>query len=83
MKILKIGPSTKSNFFLNFAVTPSTKRAITPMFFEQIEKFQCLKSSTAQGPHVSRVHKHVLKLVNFLVQNLLKPHMFDLGTHSA
>ena len=24
--------------------------AITPMFFEQIEKFQCLKLSTAQGP---------------------------------
>ena len=64
--------------------------AITPMFFEQIEKFQCLKLSTAQGPqhgtlrgHVTRVHKRVLKLVNFLVQNLLKPYMFDLGTHST
>ena len=32
---------------------------------------------------VSRVHKPVLKLVNFLVQNLLKPYMFDLGTHST
>ena len=29
---------------------PSTKMAITPMFFEQIENFQCLKLSTAQGP---------------------------------
>ena len=33
--------------------------------------------------HVSRVHKRVLKLVNFLVQNLLKPYMFNLGTHST
>ena len=24
--------------------------AITPMFLEQIEKFQCLKLSTTQGP---------------------------------
>ena len=32
--------------------------------------------------HVSRVHKRVLKLVNFFVQNLQKPYMFDLGTHS-
>ena len=49
------------------------------MFFEQIEKFQCLKLSTTQGPdmlpwedmwHMSRVHKRVLKLVNFFVQNL-------------
>ena len=59
------------------------------MFFEQIEKFQCLKSSTAQGPshgtlrrHVARVHKRVLKLVNFFVQNLQKPYMIDLVTHS-
>ena len=28
---------------------PSIKTAITPMSFEQIEKFQCLKSSTTQG----------------------------------
>ena len=32
--------------------------------------------------HVSRVHKRVLKLVNFFVQNLQKPYMFDLVTHS-
>ena len=63
--------------------------AISPMFFEQIEKFQCLKLSTAQGPahgtlrsHVACVHKHVLKLVNFFVQNLKKPYMIDLVTHS-
>ena len=36
-----------------------TKRAITPMYFEQIGKFQCLKSCTAQGPspQVLRIHK--------------------------
>ena len=28
---------------------PITKRALTPVFEEQIEKFQCLKLSTAQG----------------------------------
>ena len=32
--------------------------------------------------HVSRGHKRVLKLVNFLVQNLQKPYMIDLGTNS-
>ena len=32
--------------------------------------------------HVSRVHKRVLKLVNFFVQNFQKPYMFDLVTHS-
>ena len=51
---------------------PSTKLAITPMFFEQIEKFQCLTLSTTQGLstgtlrfHVSRAHKRVTKLLNF------------------
>ena len=29
---------------------PSTKIGKTLMFFEQIKKFQCLKSSTGQGP---------------------------------
>ena len=28
-----------------------------------------------------RVQKRVQKIVNFLVQKLQKPHMFDLGTH--
>ena len=39
------------------------------MFFEQIKKFQHLKSSTGQGPQQGpqkTCHKHVLKLVNFL-----------------
>ncbi len=68
--------------------------AISPMFFEQIEKFQCLKLSTAHllkaqlmksseaTWHVARGHKRVLKLVNFLVQYLQKPYMIDLGTQS-
>ena len=38
---------------------------------------------TSEGTwHMSRVHKRVLKLVNLFVQNLQKPYMFDLGTHS-
>ncbi len=32
--------------------------------------------------YVSRVHKRILKLVNFLVQKLQKPYMIDLVTHS-
>ena len=51
-------------FFLKFlGLDPSIEMAITPTFFEQIEKFWCLKLSTAQGPahgtlrrHVARVH---------------------------
>ena len=49
------------------------------MSFEQIEKFQCLKSSTTQGhsrgirTHVTRVQKRVSKFVNFLVKNLKNP----------
>ena len=51
------------SIFLHFYwLYPSTKRAITPMSFEQIEKFRCLKSSTTQGlshgifrTHVARV----------------------------
>ena len=38
---------------------PSTKMAITPMFFEQIEKFQCLKLSTAQGPAHGALRRQV------------------------
>ena len=36
----------------------SRKTAITPMFFEQIEKFQCLLQSTGQGPShgILRIH---------------------------
>ena len=66
---------------------PSTKIGKTLMFFEQIKKFQCLKSSTRSRPsedmwQVSHGHKRVLKLGNFSVQNLQKPHMIDLGTQS-
>ena len=33
--------------------------AITPTFFEQIEKFQCLKLSTAQGPAYDTLRRHM------------------------
>ena len=53
-----------TTIFLKFwGLDPSIEMAITPTFFEQIEKFQCLSSSTAQGlsrdtwhTHVARVH---------------------------
>ena len=60
--------------------------AVSRMFFEQIEKFQCQKSSTTHvynmEPtedtwHVSPGHKRV-----FFVQNLQNPYMIDLGTPS-
>ena len=60
--------STSCNFpeFLEFY--PPFQMTITPMFFEQIEKFLCLKSSTTQGLstgtlrlHMTRVQKRVLK----------------------
>ena len=55
------------------------------MLSKQIEKFQCLKSSTTQNQedtwHMSCVRKRVLKLVNLFVENLQKPYMIDLGTH--
>ena len=37
----------------------STTIAISPMFFKQIEKFQCLKLSTAQGPAHGTLRRHV------------------------
>ena len=59
------------------------------MFFKQIKKFHCLKSPSAQGPqhgtlrrHMAHVPKRVLKFLNFIVQNLQKPYMIDLLTHS-
>ena len=59
----KLSFPEKTTFLKILLLYPSTKMAITPMFFEQIEKFQCLKLSTAQGPahgtlrrHVARVH---------------------------
>ena len=36
--------------------------AITPMFFEQIEKFQCLKLSTAQGPAHGTLRRHMTRV---------------------
>ena len=36
--------------------------AITPMFIEQIEKFQCLKLSTAQGPEHGTLRGHVARV---------------------
>ena len=56
--------------------------AITPIFVEQIEKFQLLLKAHPIWYQVARVHKRVLKLNNFFVQNLQKPYMFDLVTHS-
>ena len=35
--------------FKKIYLHPSTKMAITPVLFEQIEKFHCLKLSTTQG----------------------------------
>ena len=35
---------------------------LTPMFFEQIEKFQCLKSSTAQGLERGTLRRHVARV---------------------
>ena len=45
--------------FIDFlGIYPSTKMAITPLLVDQIEKFQCLELSTAQGllPGVLRFH---------------------------
>ena len=35
---------------------------ITPMFFEQIEKFQCLKLSTTQGLSYGIIRIHVTRV---------------------
>ena len=65
-------------FFLKFlGLDPSIEMAITPSFYEQIEKFQCLSSSTPQGlsrdifrTHVDTCQKRVLKFMNFKVDFL-------------
>ena len=36
-----------------------------------------------RSPQNTRVHKRVLNLVNFEVQKVQKPDVFDLETHSA
>ena len=40
-------------------VSPLTKMTITPLFLEQIEKFQCLKVSTTQGLAAGTLRLHV------------------------
>ena len=46
-------------------------RAITPYFFQQIEKFSCLKSSTVKGiKHVPRVHIRVSQFLNLDVKKI-------------
>ena len=43
-------------------LSPSTKTAIIPLFFEQIEKFQYLKSSTAPGLSHGTLRCHVTRV---------------------
>ena len=38
---------------------PCTKMAITPLIVDQIEKFQCLELSTAQGLSTGVLRSHV------------------------
>ena len=51
-----------TSFLKILLLNPSTKMAITPMLFEQIEKFQCLKLSTAQGPAHESLRSHVARV---------------------
>ena len=39
----------------------SSDLAIPPMFFEQIEKYQCLKLSTTQSPDHGTLRRHVAR----------------------
>ena len=41
---------------------PSTKKAITPMSYELIEKFQCLSLSTPQGLSHGTFRTHVARV---------------------
>ena len=63
------------------------------MFFEQIEKFQCLKLSKTQGPDHGTLRRHVARVtcpqtcleVSQLFWSKIskqKPYMIDLVTHS-
>ena len=45
--------------FENSYLYPSTKMAITPVLFEQIEKFHCLNISTTQGLSAGNLRLHV------------------------
>ena len=53
---------SKIAIFPNFLnLYPSIQMTITPMFFEQIEKFQCLKVSTTQGLSYGTIRIHVAR----------------------
>ena len=45
-----------------YRLYPSTKRAITAMSFEQIEKCQCLKLSTTQGLQHGNIRIYVARV---------------------
>ena len=51
-----------SFFLLIYWLYPSTKMIITPMFFERIEKFQCLSLSTTQGLSTGTLRFHVARV---------------------
>ena len=55
-KCWKLSFSEKTTFLKDFTVI---KMAITPMFFEQIEKFQCLTLSTTQGLSTGTLRLHM------------------------
>ena len=61
-KCWKLSFSEKTHFLRILQLYPYTKMAITPMFFEQIGKFQCLKLSTAQGPAYGTFRRHVARV---------------------
>ena len=42
-----------------FNLYPSIRMAITPLIVDQIEKFQCLELSTAQGLSTGVLRSHV------------------------
>ena len=46
-------------FLYFFKLYPSIKMAITPLIVDQIEKFQCLELSTAQGLSTGVLRSHV------------------------
>ena len=86
-KSLKIGDLSIKTKLLLF---PFTKSAIVSMFFEQIEKFQCLKLSTTQGlsngifrTKLACVQKRVSKFVNFKVHKVQKPTLIDFSGHRS
>lgn len=49
-KSLKFSFPGKTSFNIFYCFTVSNKMTMTPMFFEQIKKFKCLKSFTTEGP---------------------------------